>query len=1022
MARNNREIFGNFLADISQAFGNYWQFQHEEQRYQTGLASDEANLWANRALDRYAPESEIDAQVASYLESYPKADESTIRRRLQLGMRPETERLAGAEEFFKDRPFYAGSDASVWERFGLPGEYDPSEIATGVPEHLKAPDLFSIEGSKGKDIPTEDYPMGYNLPEGDPRREFAGMRDRAAEERTATSNEAARLQRQQSMAANLTPTIVNIDIGGQPVPHIIEPDANSPNGFTYKMLTTEEGMGMVAYEQPTSFDEVMRLFQGARTPGGEPLVDPSSISPYQGAGGAPAAGGGPTLVDPNRAGGGASRTFPDETGDLTLDEVAPPGPDGDLGSPGATVANVPEGVAVSGLDKLVNSVGEGLSYIPDKAVELGRWLTGADSYWNHMAGGTQQGGPLTEMGPAENILPGTAPVVPEEMQRKHAYFIDKTIEIIEAQGLDHPQSAQRASNLFDYVYGDQQHVLTQEGKDKLSEFLNTLPATQGPGMLADPIYDPKNQVSLSDAMKGPFTTGLDQWGDFDTTYGDNLEKGFTPGQMKRGVTQVAHLGPQPERKPGLSGLPPSPTNMDIQSPAMPRKQFPGTEPQMTQRPQITQRREPPPSTQVPNIQAPFDIRNQQGIPPSTQAPNIQGGLGGPPSPPSPLPSSGGMLSPLAPPAAPSPSAPPDIQGGLTPRQPFPANPPRMTQRPPSPPSPNIQAPMTPRQPLPQAPTGPRGRPQRGPGGPPDIQGGLTPRQPFPPSGPQMTQRPPSVRLPPDFRPPGFDLNQMPGLPESQQVPQVRGGIGAGRGLDSPANRRFFGERNFDLPHGASQSPRTIYPGSPGARQLDDQVRAYATGPTNDFAQSTTEETPEMNRALWSMLRNWINTESQGAPDAHNEGSGARGLLQVIESTAFQELVDEGVIDPRDYPDWKTDPQQNMEIGMKYLHRLASFPGGNYGWSTAEDALSAYHAGPSLYSAYRDAVNIGGHDPNVDFRWVEDGEHKGTYGEHSRDYAGKVLGGMPPEIREALDEYFSLVSQSAGKYRKSKGGR
>ena len=489
--------------------------------------------------------------------------------------------------------------------------------------------------------------------------------------------------------------------------------------------------------------------------------------------------------------------------------------------------------------------------------------------------------------------------------------------------------------------------------------------------------------------------------------------------MKRGVTQVAHLGPQPERKPGLSGLPPSPTNMDIQSPAMPRKQFPGTEPQMTQRPQITQRREPPPSTQVPNIQAPFDIRNQQGIPPSTQAPNIQGGLGGPPSP---LPSSGGMLSPLAPPAAPSPSAPPDIQGGLTPRQPFPANPPRMTQRPPSPPSPNIQAPMTPRQPLPQAPTGPRGRPQRGPGGPPDIQGGLTPRQPFPPSGPQMTQRPPSVRLPPDFRPPGFDLNQMPGLPESQQVPQVRGGIGAGRGLDSPANRRFFGERNFDLPHGASQSPRTIYPGSPGARQLDDQVRAYATGPTNDFAQSTTEETPEMNRALWSMLRNWINTESQGQPDAHNLGSGARGLLQVIESTAFQELVDEGVIDPKDYPDWKTDPQQNMEIGMKYLHRLASFPGGNYGWSTAEDALSAYHAGPSLYSAYRDAVNIGGHDPNVDFRWVEDGEHKGTYGEHSRDYAGKVLGGMPPEIREALDEYFSLVSQSAGKYRKSKGGR
>ena len=245
MARNNREVFGNFLADISQAFGNYWQFQHEEQRYQTGLASDEANVWANRAWDTYAPGSDIDAQVASILESNPKANESTIRRRLELGMRPETQRMAGAEEFFKDRPFYAGDDASVWERFGLPGEYDPSEIATGVPEHLKVPDLFSIEGSEGKDIPTEDYPMGYNLPEGDPRREFAGMRDRAEAERIATSNEGARLQRQQSMAANLTPTIVNIDIGGQPVPHIIEPDTNSPNGFTYKMLTTEEGMGMV---------------------------------------------------------------------------------------------------------------------------------------------------------------------------------------------------------------------------------------------------------------------------------------------------------------------------------------------------------------------------------------------------------------------------------------------------------------------------------------------------------------------------------------------------------------------------------------------------------------------------------------------------------------------------------------------------------------------------------------------------------------------------------------------------------
>ena len=166
MARNNRELFGNFLSDISQAFGNYWQFQHEEQRYQTGLASDEANLWANRAWDTYAPESDIDAQVESYMESYPKADEDTIRRRLELGMRPTTERISATEEFLKENPFYAGEDADLWKKFGFPGDYDPSEIATGVPEHLKAPDLFSIEGSKGKDIPTEDYPLGYTCLKG----------------------------------------------------------------------------------------------------------------------------------------------------------------------------------------------------------------------------------------------------------------------------------------------------------------------------------------------------------------------------------------------------------------------------------------------------------------------------------------------------------------------------------------------------------------------------------------------------------------------------------------------------------------------------------------------------------------------------------------------------------------------------------------------------------------------------------------------------------------------------------------
>ena len=68
------------------------------------------------------------------------------------------------------------------------------------------------------------------------------------------------------------------------------------------------------------------------------------------------------------------------------------------------------------------------------------------------------------------------------------------------------------------------------------------------------------------------------------------------------------------------------------------------------------------------------------------------------------------------------------------------------------------------------------------------------------------------------------------------------------------------------------------------------------------------------------------------------------------------------------------------------------------------------------------MNTGGHDPNVDFTMTHSDGSTSTYGDESRKYAGKVLGGMPPEIREALDEYFSLVSQSAGRHRKSKGGR
>jgi hypothetical protein len=370
--------------------------------------------------------------------------------------------------------------------------------------------------------------------------------------------------------------------------------------------------------------------------------------------------------------------------------------------------------------------------------------------------------------------------------------------------------------------------------------------------------------------------------------------------------------------------------------------------------------------------SPFDLRNQQGIPPSTQVPNIQGGRPGP-------------LPPLS----------------------------REL---------DIQTPMTPRQPLPQAPTGPRGRPQLGTGGPPDIQGGLTPRQPFPPSGPEMTQRPQA----------GFDLNQLPGIPESQQLPRVRGGIGKGRGLDSPANRKFFEQDNWALPTQVSKPSEEVFPRAggvlgfgtqAGADHLEAQVKAYAMGNDNPFAQDMPQQTPEQRRAMWAMMRRWINTESKGQFNAESEAvPPAHGVLQVIENKARAELEQDGVIDEKDYPNWKTDSQQNMEVAMLYLHHLASKPSGNYGWSTAHDALSAYHSGPTLYSAYRDAVNNEEHDPNVDFRLVVDGKHKGTYGKRSRNYANSILNAIPPEMVDELDKYFKQAALGAGRHFKNREGK
>lgn len=286
----------------------------------------------------------------------------------------------------------------------------------------------------------------------------------------------------------------------------------------------------------------------------------------------------------------------------------------------------------------------------------------------------------------------------------------------------------------------------------------------------------------------------------------------------------------------------------------------------------------------------------------------------------------------------------------------------------------------------------------------------------------MTQRPQA----------GFDLNQMPGIPESQQLPRVRGGIGKGRGLDSRANRKFFEQDNWDLPTQVSKPSEEVFPKAGGvlgfgtqrgADHLEAQVKAYAMGNDNPFAQDMPQQTPEQRRAMWAMMRRWINTESKGQFNAESEAvPPALGVLQVIESKARADLIKDGIISEEDYPNWKTDSQENMEVAMLYLHHLASKPGGNYGWSTAHDALSAYHAGPTLYSAYRDAVNNEGHDANVNFTMTDSRGRKSTYGKYSRNYANSILNALPPEMVDELDKYFKQAALGAGREFKNREGK
>lgn len=84
----------------------------------------------------------------------------------------------------------------------------------------------------------------------------------------------------------------------------------------------------------------------------------------------------------------------------------------------------------------------------------------------------------------------------------------------------------------------------------------------------------------------------------------------------------------------------------------------------------------------------------------------------------------------------------------------------------------------------------------------------------------------------------------------------------------------------------------------------------------------------------NILRGLVMQESSGNPYAKAKGSSAKGLTQMIDSTA-REM---GVTDPY-------DPEQSIKGGAKYLRIMYD----NFG--TTEEALQHYFAGPSKRSPY-----------------------------------------------------------------------
>lgn len=120
-----------------------------------------------------------------------------------------------------------------------------------------------------------------------------------------------------------------------------------------------------------------------------------------------------------------------------------------------------------------------------------------------------------------------------------------------------------------------------------------------------------------------------------------------------------------------------------------------------------------------------------------------------------------------------------------------------------------------------------------------------------------------------------------------------------------------------------------------------------------------------------LVRRVVKQESGFDPNAKNAGSGATGLMQVMEGTARDPGYGVAPIVDR------TDPEQNVRLGTSYLSKLKQQLGDE------RSALVAYNWGPGNAAKWKDA---GGRDEDLP--------------PETRDYVAKILNGYDPAAASA----------------------